>query len=98
MDLTVTLLLFLLLCALPPGLSRAFVTFSRNKSPDCGVLSISGNLGRGRGWSLVIPPRVRMSLRSSLAPWAEAVSGTCILWGHTPSLEPTALTPVYGVT
>ena len=45
MDLTVTLLL----CALAAGAEQSFSPFLGIKSPDCGVLSISGNPGREGG-------------------------------------------------
>ena len=93
MDLTVTLLL----CALAARAEQSLLPFLGIKSPDSGVLSISGNLGRVGGL-VVIPPPVCMSLGSSFGLWAEAVSGTCVLWGHTPSLNQQPLTPVCVVT
>lgn len=55
-DLTVTLLLFLLLCALAAGAEQSLSPFLGIKSPDCGVLSISGNLERVGGLDVGHPP------------------------------------------
>ena len=61
MDLTVTLLL----CALAAGAEQSLSPFLGIKSPDCGVLSISGNLGRVGGRHFPFPPLVQSRLAES---------------------------------